>query len=143
MTLTKMRPEHIPGVRTLLEVCFGKSAWTEDMIRLQLLKPEAACAVALENSSVIGYLAYEQILDEGSIVEVAVHPDYRRQGIAKKLITEMPDARKDLSVVFLEVRESNTAAIALYESLGFEKIGVRKGYYDHPKDNAIIMRKNL
>lgn len=143
MIVIKMLPEHIDDVKGLLDICFGESAWSAEAIRSQMEKPGSYCWLALESDRVIGYLAFEQIVDEGSIVEIAVHPDFRRQGIARKLITTAWNDHKDLSVVFLEVREGNTAAIALYEKLGFERIGERKGYYDHPKENAMIMRKDI
>ena len=86
---------------------------------------------------------FEQVVDEGSIVEVAVHPDCRRRGIARSLITSAINSADGLHSVFLEVRESNTPAIKLYESLGFERIAVRKGYYDRPKEDAVIYRMIL
>ena len=143
MMITEMLPVHLEQVKSLLDVCFGESAWSMESLRSQLDKNDSRCTVAIEDDTVGGFLAFEQVLDEGSIVEIAVHPDFRRQGIARKLITTAWDDHKDLSVVFLEVREGNTAAIALYEKLGFERIGERKGYYDHPKENAMIMRKDI
>lgn len=142
MILTKMLPGHIGGVKELLDICFGESAWSVDMIRAQLEKPDSHSMVALDEGVVVGYLAFEQIVDEGSIVEVAVHPDHRRQGIAQRLIESAIKNAEDLSVVFLEVRESNAPAIALYEKIGFEQIGTRKDYYDNPKENAVIMKNN-
>lgn len=143
MIISTMLSGHVDGVKALLDICFGDSAWSIESIRSQMEKPASICTVALKDDTVIGYLAFEQILDEGSIAEIAVCPDFRRQGIAKRLIAGTLDDRNDLSEVFLEVREGNDAAIALYESLGFERIGMRKDYYDHPKENAIMMRKNL
>ena len=139
MIIEKMRAEQIDAVKELLDLCFGDSAWSLDALRSQLQKPVSRCYVAIEEESVIGFLAFEQVLDEGSIAELAVHPAYRRQGIARELIRSVLD--NSIKEIFLEVRESNTPAIALYESLGFERIGTRKGYYDAPKENALVMRK--
>lgn len=135
-----MSPADIDGVKALLDICFDGGAWSTDMISSQLEKRDSHCTVAVEDDRIIGFLAFEQILDEGSIVEVAVHPDYRRQGIARELIGS---AIKDNSLkeIYLEVRESNIPAIRLYESLGFERVGVRKGYYDHPTEDAVMMVK--
>ena len=140
MKTETMRPEQIGAVKALLDTCFGTSAWTEESIRSQLEKHDSRSMVAVDDGMVVGYLAYEQIIDEGSIVEIAVHPAYRRQGIARKLIEEAVEDNSPKEI-YLEVRESNLPALGLYESLGFTQIGVRKAYYDNPKENAIIMRK--
>ena len=138
-----MLPAHLKQVKALLDTCFGESAWTMESLRSQLDKSDSHCTVVIEDNTVIGFLAFEQVLDEGSIVDVAVHPDYRRRGIAKALITSAVNSAEGLYTVFLEVRESNVPAVRLYESLGFERIAVRKGYYDHPKENAVIYRCTL
>ena len=139
MRIINMTPEHPDGVKALLDICFGESAWSMDALRSQLEKADSRCTVALIDDRIVGFLAFEQVMDEGSIVEIAVHPDHRRQGIAREMI-ESALSNNSLKEIFLEVRESNTPAIALYESLGFEKIGVRKGYYDKPKEDAVIYR---
>ena len=138
--IKRMHPGQVGAVRALLALCFGASAWSEDAVRSQLEKADAVCTVAVEDGAVVGYCAFEQIADEGSVVEVAVHPAYRRQGIARQLLREAMDD-ESLKEIFLEVRASNIPAVALYKSLGFERIGVRKGYYDHPKEDAVMMRK--
>ena len=138
-----MLPAHSEQVKALLELCFGDSAWTIESLRSQLEKSDSRCTIAVEDDRIIGFLAFEQVMDEGSIVEVAVHPDCRRKGIARSLITAAIQSAEGLDTVFLEVRESNTPAVGLYESLGFERIGVRKGYYDHPKEDAVIMNLSI
>lgn len=143
MMITAMQPAHIKQVKALLDACFGESAWTMESLRSQLDKADSQCTVAVKGDTVIGFLAFEQVLDEGSIVEVAVHPDYRRMGIAKALITSAINSAEGLHTAFLEVRESNVPAVKLYESFGFERIAVRKGYYDHPKEDAVIYRCTL
>lgn len=143
MMIGKMQPVHLEQVKALLETCFGESAWSMESLRSQLDKADSRCMVAVEDDMVIGFLAFEQVVDEGSIVEVAVHPGYRRRGIAHRLITSAINSADGLKTVFLEVRESNTPAVKLYESLGFERIAVRKGYYDHPKEDAVIMKRSI
>ena len=142
MKIVTMTAEHLGEVKALLDVCFSESAWSMDSLRSQMEKADSRCIVAIEQDSVIGFLAFEQVLDEGSIIEVAVAPDCRRKGIAKALITQAIQSADGSAAVFLEVRESNAPAVSLYEALGFEQIGERKDYYDRPKENAIIMRKN-
>ena len=135
-----MRPEHIGAVKELLDLCFNTTAWSVDSVRSQLDKPGSVCTVVTDGGRVIAYLAFEKILDEGSIIEIAVAPEYRRQGIARELINASI-SDNSLKEIYLEVRESNLPAISLYESLGFERMGVRADYYDCPKENAVIMKK--
>ena len=137
-----MQPEHVEAVKDLLDTCFDENSWSVESIQSELEKADSRCTVAVEDSKVVGFLAFEQIADEGSIVEIAVSPDHRRRGIARALICEALQVCEGLRTVFLEVREGNAPAVALYESLGFERIAIRRGYYDKPKENAIIMRKN-
>lgn len=80
------------------------------------------------------------------MMDVAVHPDYRRHGIGRALVLALCEALKKQMLatsLTLEVRDSNLPAIALYASLGFEQIGLRKNYYQHPKEDARILRKEL
>ena len=135
-----MTPGDVGEVKALLDICFGASAWSEASILSQLEKPDSICYVAVDEESVIGYLAFEYIFGEGSIIELAVHPDYRRQGIARSLIQKAADDCDDLDVAYLEVRESNIPAISLYKSLGFTEIGRRRDYYKNPKEDAVIMQ---
>ena len=142
MTIETMRPEQIGAVKSLLDSCFGASAWSEESVRSQLEKSDSHSIVAVDDGMIVGYLAFEQIIDEGSVVELAVHPAYRRQGIARKMAASAFN-NNSLKEIFLEVRESNFPAIRLYESLGFTQIGVRKDYYSNPKENAVLFRLPL
>lgn len=141
--LRRMTPGDIGEVKRLLDICFKASAWSEASVRSQLEKPGSLCIAAVSGESIIGYLAFEVVADEGSIVELAVHPDYRRQGIARELIQGALDGCPDMTAVYLEVRQSNTPAISLYKSLGFEEVGIRRDYYDDPKENAVLYRLPL
>jgi ribosomal-protein-alanine N-acetyltransferase len=88
-----------------------------------------------------GYVIYWVIADEMHILNLAVHPVQRRQGIARALLTAALTQSRDqgAAVVWLEVRPSNTAALALYHSFGFEEIGVRPGYYTDNGEDALIL----
>ena len=143
MIIRRMTPGDIGEVKRLLDICFGSSAWSEDSVRSQLERPESSCYTAVCDESIVGYLAFEVIADEGSVVKLAVHPDYRRQGIARELIQGALDDSKEMTAVFLEVRQSNIPAISLYSGLGFEEVGIRRDYYDKPKENAAIYRLPL
>ncbi len=143
MILCKMQPSHIGGVKLLLDSCFGESTWSAESIRSQLDKTDSYCAVAVDEDVVVGYIAFEVITDEGSIVELAVDPKHRRKGVGKKLVELMLTSCSGVKTVCLEVRVSNTAARALYQALGFQPISVRKNYYDYPREDAVIMIKQL
>lgn len=94
---------------------------------------------------VVGYAGLQVVLDEGYITNVAVRPECRRQGIAGKLLQVFLDFAQGNHLAFLtlEVRASNYDAIALYGSRGFRSVGRRKNYYEHPKEDAIIMTKEF
>ena len=83
------------------------------------------------------------IIDEGYILNVAVHPDYQGMGIGKELVKYVNDfaVENNLTFVTLEVRPSNEKAINLYTGFGFEKVGERKDYYSNPKENALLLTK--
>lgn len=94
---------------------------------------------------IVGYITYSVVADEFQIANAATHPDYRRKGVAKNLLkTLYANAKTNgMSVITLEVRESNSPAIALYNSLGYKNVGIRKNYYKNPSENAILMNLYL
>lgn len=143
MILCKMQPGHIAGVKELLDSCFGDSAWSVENIASQLDKADSYCAVAVDEEKVVGYIAFEAIADEGSIVELAVSPKYRRKGMGRKLVELMLTSCSGVKTICLEVRASNTPAKALYEAFGFEPVSVRRDYYDDPREDAVIMIKKI
>lgn len=143
MILCKMQPGHIAGVKDLLDSCFGASAWSTESITAQLDKPDSYCAVAVDEDKVVGYIAFEKILDEGSIVELAVDPEHRRQGMGRRLVELMLSSCTGVKTICLEVRVSNTAARSLYEAFDFEEITIRRNYYDDPREDAAIMIKKV
>ncbi len=97
-----------------------------------------------EKGGVCALLTAYSAFGEGDITNVAVSPDFRRQGLALRLIEKferlLPD---DAEEIFLEVRESNMPAISLYEKCGFERLSVRRNFYSNPCENAVVMRKIL
>lgn len=94
--------------------------------------------VAKEGSKIVGYVGIEEISGERHVINMAVHPENRKQGIGKRLIEAVLN---DKDVFFLEVRASNIPAQKLYEKYGFEKVGTRKNYYSDNDEDAIIMRR--
>ena len=136
-----MTSAHLDQVAEIEKMCFS-DPWSRRMLSEHLENECAATLVAQgSDGTVLGYAGLLVILDEGYITNVAVRPDYRRQGIAGELLNvfrRFAEGNK-LAFLTLEVRESNAPARALYEKNGYKEVGVRKNYYDHPKENAIIM----
>ena len=142
MMITEMKEIHVPQVAALEKICFA-DPWSEMSIASELQNLWSYWLVAVENDVVVGYVGSQSSIDEADIMNVAVHPDYRRQGIAEALINRLAADLKERGVhaLLLEVRVSNAPAIALYEKLGFTQVGRRKNYYHHPKEDALILRK--
>ena len=115
------------------------------MLAEELENQCAAFLVAEDSVSgrVLGYAGLMVVADEGYITNVAVFPEYRRQGIAAQILQVFLQfaAANHLAFLTLEVRPSNAAAIALYQGFGFEEVGRRKNYYDLPKEDALILTK--
>ena len=97
----------------------------------------------MDGDHLVGYVGSQSSIDESDIMNIAVHPDWRRRGIAEKLIDYLVQELKKRGshALMLEVRVSNDPAIALYEKLGFQQVGRRKNYYRNPKEDALILRK--
>ena len=139
--IVPMNADHLDEVAELERICFSVP-WSRNMLAEELDNLLSAFLVALDdNDKVVGYAGVQVILDEGYITNVAVRPECRRQGIAAKLLQVFLDFAKANKLTFLtlEVRASNYDAIALYGSRGFRSVGRRKNYYEHPKEDAIIM----
>lgn len=136
--------KHLAQLENLEKLCFSMP-WTREQLESQLPDAQHVFLVAVDGESVLGYVGMMFVLDEGYISNVAVSPEARRRGIGDALIAELllRAEEKALSFVTLEVRESNEAAIRLYQKHGFQKVGLRKKYYDLPKEDAILMTKFL
>ena len=139
--IVPMTADHLDEVAELERICFSVP-WSRNMLAEELDNLLSAFLVALDDhDKVVGYAGVQIVLDEGYITNVAVRPECRRQGIAGKLLQVFLDFAKanHLAFLTLEVRASNYDAIALYGSRGFRSVGRRKNYYEHPKEDAIIM----
>ena len=143
MTITNMTSEHVSQVAELEKLCFGTEAWSEKSVASELTNQLSLWLVALDGERVSGYVGSQSVLGESDMMNVAVHPDYRRQGIAEKLCLALVEALKEKGnhCLTLEVRASNEPAKALYEKLGFIQVGLRKNYYRNPREDACILRK--
>lgn len=138
MTVVPMAERHLTALEAIENACFH-APWSEKMLREELGK--GIFLVAERDGQAVGYVGCQTVLDEGYITNVAVSPDCRRQGIARALIAELTDEARAQALAFvtLEVRASNVPAIALYESAGFVRVGVRKNFYIVPTEDAVLM----
>ena len=142
MTFTEMKEIHVAQVAELEKLCFA-DPWSEKSIASELGNIWSYWLVALDGERVVGYIGSQSSADETDVMNVAVHPDYRRRGIAESLFECLIRELKNRGshALMLEVRDSNEPAIALYEKLGFQQVGLRKNYYHNPKEHARILRK--
>ena len=142
MKIIRMNESHVAQVAALEKQCFS-DPWSENSVASELENPLSLWLIAEEDGAVCGYVGSQTVLDETDMMNIAVHPDCRRKGIAAALITELVSRLKARGsrVLRLEVRESNFSAIALYKAMGFTQLGLRKNYYRNPKENALILGK--
>lgn len=133
-----MQARHIAALARIEQQCFS-APWSEQALSAELGK--GLFLVAERDGQPVGYVGCQTVLDEGYITNVAVQPQARRQGVARALLAalEREGRRKGLAFVTLEVRVSNEAAIALYRGAGYEPAGRRKGFYQNPKEDALLM----
>jgi [ribosomal protein S18]-alanine N-acetyltransferase len=144
IVVKEIEVHEIPWVLEIERMSFSEP-WSESAFLNEILKSYAINRVAVRTNRVIGYICVNYIIDEGHILNLAVHPDFRRQGIATILmngaIHELK--RKGCNYLYLEVRTSNSAAKKFYERFGFAVAGIRKDYYISPKEDAVIMMGRL
>lgn len=142
--LVRMSEEHVPQVAELEKICFS-DPWSEKSVAYELTNPLSCWLVAVDDGRVAGYIGSQTVMGESDMMNVAVHPDYRRRGIAERLVNDLVEALKafESHCLTLEVRESNDSARALYAKLGFFQAGLRKNYYRNPKEDALILRKEF
>ena len=124
-----------------LEAQIFSLPWSEQAFSDALKLTHTVFLVAEEGGRVAGYIGMYLSLEEGEITNVAVAPEFRRRGIADALLTEIKREAAECGVtsLVLEVRVSNQHAIRLYEKHGFVSCGVRKGFYEQPKEDAFLM----
>ena len=140
MLIRKMTQEDVQQVAAIEKACFSRP-WSEKGFYDSLALGYTFFFVAEEDGRILGYIGMYLSIEEGEITNVAVHPAARGKGIGTALVRKMIDAAKmaDAERIVLEVRKSNASAIYVYEQSGFENVGIRKGFYDLPKEDAVIM----
>lgn len=133
-----------PCVAKIEKECFS-TPFSEDDILGYIDNPIWHFFVAKLDENTVGYISFTKILDECQIVNVAVSKGARKMGVGSLLIEKLLDfcRKNDVCKLFLEVRESNEAAINLYEKFGFAKVGISKNHYSMPTENALLMNLEI
>ena len=142
MKIVLMDESHVAAIAKLEKLCFS-DPWSEKSIATELTGKFSCWLVAMEGETLVGYVGSQSVLGESDMMNIAVHPEHRRKGVAEALVNALVaelSARGNYCLS-LEVRVSNAPAIALYEKLGFCQVGRRPNYYRNPKEDALILRK--
>lgn len=142
MEIRKMTEAEVPQIAELEQLCFS-DPWCEKSIASELLNPLSLWLVAMDGNTAAGYVGSQAVLGEADMMNLAVSPGYRRQGIGQALVEALVRQLREIGVhsLTLEVRASNGSARALYEKLGFSQVGMRPRYYEKPREDALILRK--
>ena len=135
--------EHLPLVARLEKDIFADPC-SEKGLEL-FLTDSAFCVCCFDEDTLVSYCTVVTVLDEAQIINVATSTSYRGKGYAKSTLQTVFDEckKREITSISLEVRESNTKAISLYDVLGFTTEGKRKDFYKNPRENALVMIKNL
>lgn len=142
MRVVRVTRAHLAQIAALEQLCFH-APWSEGALEL-LCGDTATGFVALDGEAVVAYGGMLCVLDEGQITNIATHPDHRRRGCADAILGALLQeaARRALSFVTLEVRESNAPALALYRRHGFVPVGRRPHFYKNPDEAALLLQSD-
>ena len=142
--IRKMELTDLETITENLESDFD-NFWNASIFKQELINENSYYLVALIDNKIVGFAGYMLILDEADITNIVVRKDMRNKKIATKLLSELLktlEPMEKIETITLEVNENNIPAITLYENFGFDKVGLRKNYYDN-HENAIIMTKKI
>ena len=142
MNYILMNESHVEQIADLEKQCFS-DPWSANSILSELRNDLSLWIVAIDGERVVGYVGSQSVMGWSDMMNLAVSEEYRRQGIAEKLVNALISALRDRNntCLTLEVRVSNLPAISLYEKMGFVCVGKRSNYYRNPKEDALILRK--
>lgn len=142
--IRNMKNSDVPQIAALEARCFS-DPWSANSIASELKNPLSLWLVDEREGVIAGYVGSQSVPPEADVMNLAVAPELRRQGIGRALMLHLAALlrRDGMENLTLEVRETNAAAIALYAALGFESVGKRLKYYVNPTEDALIMRKEL
>lgn len=145
MLIRNMTAEDIPAVVEIEKECFSLP-WSEKSFAESIAREDTIFLVCVDKTDTItGYIGMYVSFDEASITNVAVASQFRKKGCGELLVIAAKEAAKTAGAesIFLEVRVSNVPAISLYKKQGFENLGIRKKFYEHPVEDAIIMKVGI
>ena len=144
ISLEYIGTEHLTALSTLEGKCFS-CPWSEESFSECLENDRYLFIGAFDKGNLVGYGGIITLFNEGDVANIAVDESYRGRGIGRAILSRLCDEARGRGVelLYLEVRESNTAARSLYDSFGFTVDGVRKNYYSRPTENAVLMTKKL
>ena len=144
MNIEIFSEKHIPEAAAIEKICFS-DPWSEESLGYLCSSGNACGVAATEDGRLAAYGGMEHVLDTASIINIAVHPDFRRRGYGRAILSALESSAVEFGAerIFLDVRESNEPAKSLYMSSGYRIAGIRRGYYSHPRENAIVMAKDL
>lgn len=131
---------HLSQIAEIERLCFS-DPWSENALEESIRSPYSHFFVYEEEGVAVGYMGLYAVAGEGSVTNVATHPDHRKKGIGKALVDNALEVGRSLGLEYmtLEVRLSNEPAQRLYEKCGFQTVGTRRNFYSSPKEDAIIM----
>ena len=138
--ISEMMPEDIPEVAALERQTFSVP-WSENGFLTSLQSPDTLYLTVRQEGRLAGYCGLLQSFDEADIMNVAVAPEFRNRGVGRRMLSALMDRGRKRGILryTLEVRQSNAAALHLYEKLGFVSVGIRKNFYEKPTESAVIM----
>ena len=137
-----LKPKYLDSLSALEKMCFS-IPWSRKLFENDISNKNAHYVLAVLNDKIIGYCGLYKVLDEADITNIAVHPEFRRQGLAGRILQNIIEHCKlnKITKITLEVRESNISAINLYKKNAFKVVGERKNYYSDNHETAILMTR--
>lgn len=134
----KATDEKMTAVYDILSQVYQESPWTKEQVASDMASPEVDYFYVYDDQKIVGFLSLQNLLGEAEITNIAVLPQYQGKGLGAQLLERVVD---DNIPIFLEVRESNLAAQALYKKADFTIVGKRKDYYKNPVEGALLMKR--
>ena len=140
LEIRRLDLSNLDGIESIEQRAYP-TPWSRSMFASELAKPTSICLGAFEGVDLVGYIINSRYVDAWHVMNVAVDPGHQRRGVATQLLERLFELTRDdeRRGYTLEVRVSNTGAINLYEGLGFEARGIRRGYYTDNREDALIM----